>query len=1229
MNMNKERSLEIEFIRSELVGPARPLSSKYSGTVVEFDNQQRFSTTPETSGSIFWLPSQSEAAQEIIAYKRETPLQRYGVGLLHPLNDLVNSFIDTSDQNTPDSENDGVVTEVSQATIEENEETQRSYNDDDGLDIASSEDNVDFEVVSENTFKPSVMGLSFYIDGESGQILVKLPLEKKFSWQLPEATPYQVNGAYETCIKVIKSKDGTENQYDAWRRRPALKEETVISFEIKDLTTGRKQKQDLTLQNGLKLCVEIFSRKIFDKWLITCVLRNKSDSTVIRTNAEKIKNTLFQTYFEVTFSGGDAKLIPYPEGKRPFDEFDEDEQTLALLYQDASTWAIGHGCAAAWNDTEGKSPDTIFADCMPAVELPSMTPNIEDAFGNKISISMRQLACLPTQDHTGVGWESLDLLCSEYSKWIEQTQASSKLLDKKFERVTDRHISGCQDSLSRIQEGLLLLKTDTNALEAFRLANQAMILQQIASKQIEPRSLQLFETYTAAQDLEPGIMGYPWEYWVNNAEDSHIGHWRAFQIAFLLMNITSFVKKDSDDRKIVDLIWFPTGGGKTEAYLGVASFYMFHQRLIASDKDALKRDGTNVFMRYTLRMLTTQQFQRAASLICAMEVIRNERKKDPSSNQLGSTAFSLGLWIGGAGSPNTWKAAISAINKYAKDGEGGNPLVLTECPWCRSQIGRHEKPTRGYSKSKYGNKRLLAGYGYDAKKPYLKCSDLNCTYGGEHSRLPIEVIDEAIYQSPPSMFIGTADKLAMMARKPESGSLFGLKHQKTGEVVRVSKPPGLIIQDEFHLISGPLGTIYGLYEGVFEQLCTDETDNIPPKIVASTATIRGAADQVKSVYAREELQLFPNPGLKMSDSFFGKYSENDEGLSEGRLYLGIHATGYKSFLTTQVRAFTAALFRPQLFDKETRDPWWTLLSFYNSLRELGGARTLFSSDIDARLKDYSFRYGLEKGNRRYLNSVEELTSRRSQAELIALMDRLGVDWDDKKSIDACLASNIIEVGVDIDRLSLMAVVGQPKSTAQYIQVTGRVGRKWWERPGLILAMYNPAKSRDLSHFEQFHSYHKRLYERVEPTSATPFSVEAVKKAFAGVLLLWVRQKYSSNDPGSSFHHFEEHLNSALKELKERCRKVVQEKEELIRVTQEMDRIFESLIQKWKYNPQLWTEYPQKQEGEYLMLWPGEYATPIQKDKGLTVLSSMRNVDSNARVAICDNYFQMGNRQDGE
>ena len=399
---------------------------------------------------------------------------------------------------------------------------------------------------------------------------------------------------------------------------------------------------------------------------------------------------------------------------------------------------------------------------------------------------------------------------------------------------------------------------------------------------------------------------------------------------------------------------------------------------------------------------------------------------------------------------------------------------------------------------------------HSTEGPLLLCPDGACAFGAEqwNDWLPVEVIDERIYKNPPSLVIATADKFAMVAFRPAAGALFG-RSVAGGAAKQLSVPPGLIVQDELHLISGPLGTIYGLYEGIFERLCSQRVGNtwIKPKLIASTATIRGAADQVWALYARTRLQLFPSPGLLMGDSFFGTYARGEDGrLASGRLYLGVHANDYGSVLTTQVRTFSSALFRPYSFNVAHRDAWWSLLVFYNSIRELGGAKTLFDSDIRSRLKFIFNRENFTPKDRRNLRIVEELTSRLSQAEIVRMMDDLSTVYAEanNKALDVCLASNIIEVGVDIERLSLMGVVGQPKTTAQYIQVTGRVGRRWWERPGLILTIYNPSKSRDRSHFEQFHSYHRRLYERVEPTSATPFALSAIQRGLPGALIAWSR-----------------------------------------------------------------------------------------------------------------------------
>lgn len=1214
--MNKERAQEIEFLRAEMMGPARPVGDEFPGLLVEFKADKQCQLPSDLKGTVFWKQDGVDSLQEVI--RRETPDQRYGVGLLYPGNCKSSQDDKTEDSEAPDSEQEAsVIANVSDEKDDEKEAA--GFSRDEAAPVAGADDE-DFEVNGDDAYKPSTMGISFCVDESAqGELLVKLPSQKRFFWQEEESAPFLVNGVYEPCKTIRTGSDASTVAADGWRRKPALEPEKVWSFSIDEILNKRLTRKDVVLTNGIQLQLDLYSRRSSGHRIITAVLRNKQDASG-QSNRSIIEQTLYQSCFEVAVCNG-AAFAEYPSGHGIGRDLDDDESTLQLLYRKSANWAIGHGCAATWNAEEGVAPTVIVADCMPVVELPSMTPDIE-VDGKELKLSMRALAEIQSTDSSDVGWSSLEALVNAYRDWIDGKREEIKGLPEKYWETAEKHLDGCERCLERMEKGLQCLIEKPTVLEAFKLANQAMWMQQVATKDIKQRSLVRVKNWAEPKPQQEGSFLNPQIAWGATEKDIQ-KYWRAFQAAFLLMSLDSFADDFSDDRDIVDLIWFPTGGGKTEAYLGVAAFYMFLQRLEPSSSSGLPKDGTNVFMRYTLRMLTTQQFQRAASLICAMEFLRT----DVGAGKLGSKPFSLGLWVGGEASPNKWKDAADAVKKF-KNGDvkvPSNPLVVTECPWCRSEIGRVEEKR---------NKYLIAGIrDWNSSKghPSLECSDPACHFGGEYSDgLPIEVIDEALYQTPPSMFIGTADKFAMLAFKPEAGALFGMGHSNNtdGEVERVAEPPGLIIQDEFHLIAGPLGSIYGLYETVIEKLCTRYIKGHPikPKVIASTATIRGAVEQTRAIYARDEdeLQLFPNPGLDISDSFFGRYARDEAGkLKQGRLYLGINATGYKSFLTTQVRAFSAAMFRAGLMPGDTKDAWWSLLAFYNSLRELGGARTLFSSDIAARMKDFAHRYSVDKEQTRYLNKVEELTSRRSQAELVQLMDQLSVPWSESyKPVDACLASNIIEVGVDIDRLSLMAVVGQPKSTAQYIQVSGRVGRRWWERPGLIMMMYNPNKSRDLSHFEQFQSYHQRLYEQVEPTSATPFSIETVKRAAAGIMLLWARQQYKSDCPGDTFGYYKSALEEARDLLIERCEALFYEHEdEASRVVVAIDATYEELINKWQKNPLMWQQFPQKRDGSYLMLWPGSHASKAQKQMGVQVLSSMRNVDGNAQLKISDRYME--------
>lgn len=1214
-----ERSQMIEWIRGEMVGPSRPLTDP---DLAVFNNRDFTDLVPLRRGPLAWRPAPDATIQEVLYYERESPQRKYGMGLLHA--PVLPTSIQTSSQAAEEASRTtdrigadlGADEETDEAGGIETEEKDE-LEDSDSATSNRPDSSDEFEVTSPDVKHPSTIGISLCVRlDEEGAISVRLPLVRNFSWQPENTPPFQLNGRYEACTRRWTDQNGLVKTGPVWRRRPAVLPDAGVTINARELIHGRVVRKNVIMPQGspIALSVEIFPRRLQvqqNAWLLTIVLRNMTDPATVQNQHESI---LCQTFFDVSVS--DGCFEKYPESHRPFNQLDAEEQSLALLYRESATWGIGHGCAAGWDAEPNEAPVALYADVMPAVQLPSMTPDIE-LNGLPVSLSMRALANL-SDDGTGAAWQSLDDLYAGYASWIQQKRMETAALPRAFAPVANRHLDSCDACLSRINRGILLLRNDARARRAFRLANLSMLLQQIATKQLSRRPL----CWNKAQSIVTAQGSYqsPWTIYESSSEDARIGNWRAFQIAFLLMSLEGVRNGESPDREIVDLVWFPTGGGKTEAYLAVVAFYVFHERLLMQNfSSGLRRDGTNVLMRYTLRMLTTQQFQRAASLICAMEYLR----RNPVETRIGDIPgqrFSLGLWIGGDGSPNTCDDARTELREYRRGDVEGNPLVLTECPWCRSQIGRYDGPVpRGIPPSE----KMVGITDIPGEGPMLHCTDPNCFYTHpQHSNwLPVEVIDERLYRRPPSLVIATADKLAIIAYRPAAGSLFGRRFV-AGNLQRDSLPPGLIIQDELHLISGPLGTMYALYEGIFERLCSYERDGqwIKPKLIASTATIRGAADQVLSLYARAQTQLFPSPGLMMGDSFFGKYARNAAGkLRDGRLYLGIHANDYGSVLTTQVRAFSSALFRPYQFDVARRDPWWTLLTFYNSMRELSGARTLFDSDIPSRLKFMFNRENFGAKDRRNLRIVEELTSRLSQADITAMMDRLSVAYSttqNNEMFDACLASSIIEVGVDIDRLSLMGVVGQPKTTATYIQVTGRVGRKWWERPGLILMIYNPSKSRDRSHFEQFHSYHRRLYERVEPTTATPFALSALQRGFSGALLTWARQ--NSSAPVQNPAAYSTFLEAGYQLLRNRC-EAVQAIEDQPRSLVELDRLFSELKWKWDQNPMEWEKYPPNVIGQYLMLWPGQFYSGLQKRRGASVPSSMRQVDRTAELQITQGY----------
>ena len=490
----------------------------------------------------------------------------------------------------------------------------------------------------------------------------------------------------------------------------------------------------------------------------------------------------------------------------------------------------------------------------------------------------------------------------------------------------------------------------------------------------------------------------------------------------------------------------------------------------------------------------------------------------------------------------------------------------------------------------------------------FRCPDSTCEFNGG---LPVYVIDEDIYEKRPPMVIATVDKFAQLAWRPECRYLFGIGVD--GE--RITSPPQTIIQDELHLISGPLGSMVGLFEAIIENLCTDSRGEIDvkPKIISSTATIRRYEEQIKALYSRNRVSLFPPRGTNASDSFFGSYAKDSEGnLRPGRLYVGVHAPGLGSLQTAQVRTFSALLQSAQQFTGHARDPWWTLMVFFNSLRELGNSLSLLQSDIPDYLRTIRNRLGLDWSRIRRIRNPLELTGRLRSNEVPEAIEKLSRDIG-SDPVDVCLSSNIIEVGIDIDRLSHMVVVGQPKTTAQYIQVTGRVGRRWWERPAIVTTIYSPTKPRDRSHFEQFRSYHQTLYASVEPTSVTPFAPPVLDRALHAVLCGYVRQNGQQDLTPRPFPT--ELVREAYQLLAQRVADV--DDEEL----STLDNVFQRREREWRaWERSRWSSYGPQEEPS-LLRRAGEYASTSTAKVSWATPVSLRDVDAECRAEVSLKYVQ--------
>jgi len=714
---------------------------------------------------------------------------------------------------------------------------------------------------------------------------------------------------------------------------------------------------------------------------------------------------------------------------------DEEFWLYELLYNNARQYAVGHGCSTQW-DEESVAVTEVKSIWIPRQKVTKASADLPvDFSGKKKTIlfdntDFLDLNVLSKQDNKVAIIGKLKTLSAVYSQWIDDREKEIPSATKEFgndqAKVTtaaEDNIALCRKQYERIEAGIdyLMDEKNSDAWQAFCLANET-----IAASMLKAR---------------PG----------------KAPRWRIFQLAFILLSLPSTMERTHAERNVLDLIWFPTGGGKTEAYLGLSAMLLFFRRLKAQSHE--EPTGTAVLTRYTLRLLTIQQFERAATMICAANVVSAQYKQFD-----GHKTFSIGLFVGGAATPNYLKRAAEILSGESDDDQC-TTLPIQKCPWCNSDLHQHQQFISE------GTTELIT-----------PCSNGDCEFD---SGLPIAIVDEQIYENPPSIVIGTVDKFAMMAWVPEMKVLFGTAGSR----------PDLIIQDELHLISDALGTVTSLYEGAIDYLTATDVGRI--KIVGSTATIRRAEEHVLKLFNRQ-LAQFPPSGISASDSFFYQVDE-----SQDRLYVGLHCQGRspKHSLSRLVGNISQA--NIYLAD-DCKDPFYTIVMYFNSLRELGGALVLLEDDVPRYLGSLPLP---ADQNIRQLDQKRELTSQLNQQQLSEILDQLdiGIDKDpDNPAVDVVLSTNMISVGVDVGRLNVMIVNGQPKNTAEYIQASSRVGREP-DSAGIVFAMYNWTRPRDRSHYERFKAFHLAFYRHVESTSVTPYASRARDRALHAVLFAMARQ----------------------------------------------------------------------------------------------------------------------------
>jgi hypothetical protein len=911
----------------------------------------------------------------------------------------------------------------------------------------------------------------------------------------------------------------------------------IISIDI-----GTKQTAALSI--NLQLSKD--TRTIND--LVYCKIQISNSSSEIKFQNNNYYSVASEEVNKRCFFGVECEIISdyleaYNERLVSNSYNDKELETIKFLYRNIKNYAIGHDCSVTWGNGFVKTEymphcDTPEIDSTPRDTSKKPENGNSPEFLAKLKIQqIKYLSTLSNAEDDEI-FKGLNEFAQAYKNWIDKKYKIVENLSCEKDTAF-KELSDCENDYHRLKYNIEnYLNVGSENLKKFRLMNTSMFIQMWHGKHsVDKNIIKLME--------ENGFDGFNSNFYKNKCQDDIFqpdvsASWRSFQLAFIILNIDG-IFNDNPTNEIrnnqVDLIWFPTGGGKTEAYLGLISLTILHRRMKYGEKGG----GTAAVMRYTLRLLTLQQFQRASKLIIALEIMRRGEKS--FGQNLGIEPIRIGLYVGNNQIPNKTKELLSEFKSLSE----GKPskIPFDKCIVCGSKI-------KGYQEILSGNKKNE--YYHDIGR--LECTNHLCAMRipkGNQVELrpdmecfPILLSDESIYQHPPALIFGTVDKFAQLAHKVDdsktgrvndSRRIFGRGNWEDYKLKDGYLPPDLIIQDELHLLLGPLGSAVALFESAFDQLCT-RIDGTKPKIISSTATTRNTGLQIEALFNRK-LSIFPKSGIDCDDNFFGMYkrvyledsSESFKYLSKRR-YIGFLPTG-RTHLWMQMRIDALCLVHRALFELDhqtgkTIEPnfnddlikaqnyFYSIISYFNSLKDVGLTQAQIQTYILKETRKILNRCIRSQKLLKPLYAMKdklieaELTGRLTGEEVKETLAKVEKNWspqrfpikiiNEKNEIqikqqfniipEFIVATNMISVGLDVSRFNTIIMNSMPRNTAEYIQASSRVAR---EDLGLVLTIHHPFKTRDLSHYEKFIEFHQKMYSYVEPISITPFTKNAVDK----------------------------------------------------------------------------------------------------------------------------------------